>query len=151
MSLHPFMTLTKLYLCTIFRNLKVPSMDRFLQVAFILEGVIRYHIEKGYKWRIRVKWKFKGGLISERFSLLLKSPKQMPNHFCRYIVFRGVIWHLFLECKSKWKPSFNIGTQFLAYFCYPQIKYIDIINVAKCWKDFFVVSFHSTYKNTVSQ
>ena len=47
----------------------------FLQVAFILEGVIRYQIEKGYKWRIRVKGKFKGGLISERFSLLLKSPK----------------------------------------------------------------------------
>ena len=73
-------------------------MDRFFfQVAFILEDVIRYQIEKGYKWRIRVKEKFKGGLISEKFSLLIKSPKVGTLGTIHIKMLRGEFWNRFLE------------------------------------------------------
>ena len=44
----------------------------------------------------------KGGLISESFSLWLKSPKMVSNHVPGHYIpqekmLRGVIWHPFLE------------------------------------------------------
>ena len=64
----------------------------------------------------------KGSLISESFSLWLKSPKNVPNvpngtpeHLLfMWIMFRGVIWHLFLgdlsqrEKLSEFKPPLDI-------------------------------------------
>ena len=50
----------------------------------------------------------KGGLISESFSIWLKSHKNLPNHYpeqllFRWIVLKIVIWHFFWEIWTKLK------------------------------------------------
>ena len=68
----------------------------------------------------------KGGLISESFSLWLKSPKYVPNHYpvhllFRWIVFRIMIWHLFLkiwakvEKLSEMKPHLHLAIIYYLY------------------------------------
>ena len=58
--------------------------------------------------------RYKGGLISESFSLCLKYSKKMPNHspehlFFKWEVLRRVIWYLFLEIWAEVKKILRLS------------------------------------------
>ena len=62
---------------------------------------------------IQNKSSFKGGPISETFSIWHKSlKKRVPNHspehlIFRWIVLRGMIWYFFLRFEPKWKTFWD--------------------------------------------
>ena len=55
-----------------------------------------------------------GGLFSERFSVQLKAPINVPNHSPEHLlircrVLREVIWHLFLKIEAKVKNFLRLN------------------------------------------
>ena len=85
--------------------------DYFLKVAFF-QKIINKLIIRSSNFGTKIKLKTKGGLISESFSLWLKSPKKVPNHYFEHFLFRWivlrvvVIWHYFLDVWTKLENLF---------------------------------------------
>ena len=70
----------------------------------------KFAIEVTQSVQILSEVALKVGLISESFSLLLKSPKRDAKSLSILIVLRVVIWHPFWRFKSKWKTFLNWAT-----------------------------------------
>ena len=91
---------------------------------------------------------YKGGLISESFSFGSNIQRNVPNHspehlLFRWIVLRGVIWHLFQHQPFQTAPDSRMWN-FWSNTVWINVKVdlVPVYQIANCHQDIF------TFKNT---
>ena len=98
----------------------------------------------------------KGGLISESFSLFLKSPKNVPNHYPEYLFFRWILLRIFLapfsvlnqNIKTFWDEAiFSCETQRTLFILGLEIAFFGFVKFRVCLKEVCNISFKPEFGN----